>query len=83
MGQQSAHAHQHNHTHTHAPTHIGLQPVLVHLSKNKQGKFNFNPVSVNLLVELAKTVFALVVLLMLVRLCACARGGGGAARALG
>ena len=44
----------------------GLQPVLVHLSKNKDGKFSFDPISVNLLTELAKTIFALVVLLILV-----------------
>jgi hypothetical protein len=45
---------------------LGLQPVLVHLSKNKSGKFSFNPVSVNLLTELAKTTFAFCVLLALV-----------------
>lgn len=44
-----------------------MQPVLVHLSKNKEGKFSFNPVSVNLLVEVTKTVFALLVLIALVR----------------
>jgi hypothetical protein len=32
------------------------------MSKNKQGKFSFNPVSVNLMVEVVKTFFALVVL---------------------
>lgn len=45
----------------------GLQPVLVHLSKNDKGKFSFNPLSVNLMVEVFKVVFALVVLLILVR----------------
>jgi hypothetical protein len=44
----------------------GLQPVLVHLSKNDKGKFSFNPLSVNLMVEVFKVVFALVVLLILV-----------------
>ena len=44
----------------------GLQPVLVHMSKNKQGKFSFNPVSVNLMVEVSKTLFALVVLIIYV-----------------
>lgn len=44
----------------------GLQPVLVHLSKNDKGKFSFNPVAVNLMTELAKTLFALAVLLTLV-----------------
>eukprot|EP00877_Chromochloris_zofingiensis_P012402 jgi/Chrzof1/7415/Cz02g22130.t1 len=44
---------------------LGLQPVLVHLSKNKDGKFTFNPVSINLMVELAKSVFALLVLFVL------------------
>ncbi|GAB4818460.1 hypothetical protein N2152v2_005506 [Parachlorella kessleri] len=40
----------------------GLAPVLVHMAKDSSGKFAFNPVSVNLLVELAKTLFALVTL---------------------
>jgi hypothetical protein len=53
----------------------GLQPVLVHLSKNEQGKFSFNPVSVNLMTELAKTTFAIIVLLFLVR-----RGAAGGER---
>lgn len=44
----------------------GLQPVLVHLSKNKSGKFSFNPISVNLMTEIFKVVFALTVLLFLV-----------------
>ncbi|KAK9837659.1 hypothetical protein WJX74_002350 [Apatococcus lobatus] len=44
---------------------IGLQPVLVHMSKNAQGTFSFNPLSINLLVELAKTAFALSVLLVM------------------
>lgn len=44
----------------------GLQPVLVHLSKNDKGKFSFNPISVNLMTEVFKVVFALIVLLVLV-----------------
>lgn len=43
-----------------------MQPVLVHLSKNDKGKFSFNPISVNLMVEIFKVVFALIVLLILV-----------------
>ena len=46
--------------------HAGLQPVLVHMSKNAQGTFSFNPLSINLLVELAKTAFALSILLAVV-----------------
>lgn len=42
---------------------LGLQPVLVHLSKNKDGKFSFNPVSVNFMTELTKTIIAFIVLL--------------------
>lgn len=39
---------------------IGLAPVLVHMAKDPAtGKFAFSPVSVNLLVEIVKTVFAL------------------------
>jgi len=40
--------------------------VLVHLSKNKSGGFSFNPVAVNFLTELAKTVFAFLTLISLV-----------------
>ena len=46
---------------------VGVQPVLVHMSKNAQGTFSFNPLSINLLVELAKTAFALSVLMIMVR----------------
>ncbi|EFJ42093.1 hypothetical protein VOLCADRAFT_107400 [Volvox carteri f. nagariensis] len=58
---------------------LGLQPVLVHLSKNSKGTYSFHPVArfccavlslflpahllVNFMVELAKTLFALVVLM--------------------
>lgn len=38
------------------------------MSKNSQGKYSFNPVAVNLLVEVAKTLFALVTLLAFVSL---------------
>ena len=39
---------------------IGLAPVLVHMAKDPStGKFAFSPVSVNLLVEIVKTMFAL------------------------
>jgi hypothetical protein len=42
-------------------------PLLqVHLSKNKEGTYSFNPVSVNFLVELTKTIIALIVLLFVV-----------------
>lgn len=44
----------------------GLQPVLVHLSKNAQGKFSFNPVSINFLVEVVKTTFAIGMLILYV-----------------
>lgn len=44
----------------------GLQPVLVHMSKNAQGSYSFNPVSVNFLTELTKTMFALITLIFLV-----------------
>ena len=45
---------------------IGLAPVLVHMSKGPDGKFPFHPVSINLLVEVAKTIFATVVLMLYV-----------------
>lgn len=43
---------------------LGMQPVLVHLSKNSKGNYSFNPVAVNLLIELAKTTFAIITLLV-------------------
>ena len=46
---------------------IGLAPVLVHMSK-VDGRFPFHPVSINLLVEVAKTLFAAAVLGAYVRL---------------
>jgi hypothetical protein len=45
---------------------IGLAPVLVHMSKGPDGKFPFHPVSINLLVEVSKTVFATIVLMIYV-----------------
>ena len=45
---------------------IGLAPVLVHMSKGPDGKFPFHPVSINLLVEVAKTFFATVVIMIYV-----------------
>ncbi|WZY87607.1 hypothetical protein YC2023_044342 [Brassica napus] len=42
---------------------VGLQPVLVYMSK-VDGKFNFSPISVNFLTEIAKVVFAIVMLLV-------------------
>jgi len=44
---------------------LGLQPVLVHISKNAAGQYSFSPVAINFLVELLKTGFALATLLML------------------
>ncbi|PWA63309.1 Nucleotide-sugar transporter [Artemisia annua] len=45
---------------------IGLQPILVYMSK-VDGKFNFSPISVNFLTEVAKVVFALIMLLIQAR----------------
>ncbi|XP_010525895.1 PREDICTED: CMP-sialic acid transporter 2-like [Tarenaya hassleriana] len=45
---------------------VGLQPVLVYMSK-VDGKFNFSPVSVNFLTEMAKVLFAVVMLLFQAR----------------
>ncbi|KAF5783392.1 putative nucleotide-sugar transporter [Helianthus annuus] len=45
---------------------VGLQPILVYMSK-VDGKFSFSPLSVNLLTEVAKVVFALVMLLIQAR----------------
>ena len=47
---------------------IGLQPVLVHLSKAGKDSYAFHPVSLNFLVEVAKTSVAIVVLLAYVSL---------------
>ncbi|XP_030470302.1 CMP-sialic acid transporter 3 [Syzygium oleosum] len=45
---------------------VGLQPILVYMSK-VDGKFNFNPISVNFLTEAAKVLFAVVMLLFQAR----------------
>ena len=50
---------------------IGLAPVLVHMSKGPDGKFPFHPVSINLLVEVAKTFFAVVVIMIYVSPLSC------------
>ncbi|KAL9669954.1 hypothetical protein QQ045_007504 [Rhodiola kirilowii] len=42
---------------------VGFQPILVYMSK-VDGKFNFSPVSVNFLTEVAKVIFAIVMLLI-------------------
>jgi hypothetical protein len=44
----------------------GLSPILVHLSKNSQDRYSYHPISVSVLVELAKTSFATIVLLIYV-----------------
>jgi len=41
---------------------IGLQPILVHMSKDKHGKFSYSPISVNFLTEVTKCMFAIVLL---------------------
>eukprot|EP00884_Botryococcus_braunii_P008334 jgi/Botrbrau1/17501/Bobra.0054s0078.2 len=42
---------------------IGLAPVLVHMAKGPDGKYPFHPVSLNLMIEIAKTCFASAMLL--------------------
>uniref|UniRef100_A0A061RYD9 Nucleotide-sugar transporter n=1 Tax=Tetraselmis sp. GSL018 TaxID=582737 RepID=A0A061RYD9_9CHLO len=44
---------------------IGLQPILVHLSKDDTGHFAFNPVTVNLMTEVVKCIFAIGLLMFL------------------
>ena len=39
--------------------HVGIQPILVHMSKNDSGKYDYSLLSVNFLIEVAKTIFAL------------------------
>jgi hypothetical protein len=41
---------------------IGIQPILVHMSKDANGRFAYSPVSVNFLTEVAKCVFAIALL---------------------
>ncbi|KAL8479647.1 hypothetical protein ACS0TY_026525 [Phlomoides rotata] len=45
---------------------VGFQPILVYMSK-VDGRFNFSPISVNFLTEVAKIIFALVMLLIQAR----------------
>ncbi|XP_044466858.1 CMP-sialic acid transporter 2-like [Mangifera indica] len=45
---------------------VGLQPILVYMSK-VDGRFKFSPISVNFLTELAKVLFAIVMLLFQAR----------------
>ncbi|KAK9078987.1 hypothetical protein SSX86_000656 [Deinandra increscens subsp. villosa] len=45
---------------------VGLQPILVYMSK-VDGKFKFSPISVNFLTEVAKVIFAIVMLLIQAR----------------
>ncbi|RDY03896.1 CMP-sialic acid transporter 3, partial [Mucuna pruriens] len=45
---------------------VGFQPILVYMSK-VDGKFNFSPISVNFLTEIAKVFFAIVMLLLQAR----------------
>ncbi|XVE62133.1 hypothetical protein DITRI_Ditri06bG0094500 [Diplodiscus trichospermus] len=45
---------------------VGLQPILVYMSK-VDGHFKFSPISVNFLTEVAKVVFAIVMLLFQAR----------------
>ncbi|KAL3654519.1 CMP-sialic acid transporter 4 [Castilleja foliolosa] len=41
---------------------VGLQPILVFMSK-VDGRFKFSPISVNFLIEVAKVIFAIVMLI--------------------
>ncbi|KAJ4969205.1 hypothetical protein NE237_015906 [Protea cynaroides] len=45
---------------------VGLQPILVFMSK-VDGRFKFSPISVNFLTEIAKVIFAIVMLLFQAR----------------
>ncbi|XP_042433331.1 CMP-sialic acid transporter 5-like [Zingiber officinale] len=45
---------------------VGLQPILVYMSK-VNGKFNFSPISVNFLTEVAKVLFAITMLIIQAR----------------
>lgn len=42
---------------------VGLQPILVFMSK-VDGKFQFSPISVNFLTEVAKVIFAIIMLII-------------------
>lgn len=48
---------------------IGLQPVLVHLSKNANEGYSYHPISVNILIDLVRLGFAIIMLTLYVRLC--------------
>ena len=52
---------------------IGLQPILVHLTKNARGGFAYHPVSVNFITEATKVAFAIVFLMVQVRETDCVR----------
>eukprot|EP00232_Nephroselmis_pyriformis_P020871 CAMPEP_0182864744 /NCGR_PEP_ID=MMETSP0034_2-20130328/7324_1 /TAXON_ID=156128 /ORGANISM="Nephroselmis pyriformis, Strain CCMP717" /LENGTH=493 /DNA_ID=CAMNT_0024997007 /DNA_START=222 /DNA_END=1699 /DNA_ORIENTATION=+ len=43
---------------------IGLQPILVHMTKGEDGKFGYSPVTVNFMVEVCKCVFAVLLLVV-------------------
>lgn len=43
-------------------THPPAQPILVHMSKDANGRFAYSPVSVNFLTECAKCLFAVLLL---------------------
>ncbi|XP_051118248.1 CMP-sialic acid transporter 3-like [Andrographis paniculata] len=45
---------------------VGLQPILVYMSK-VDGRFNFSPISVNFLTEIAKVIFAVLMLIFQAR----------------
>ncbi|EPS65533.1 hypothetical protein M569_09244, partial [Genlisea aurea] len=45
---------------------VGLQPILVYMSK-VDGRFKFSPISVNFLTEVAKVIFAVVMLIIQAR----------------
>lgn len=47
---------------------VVLQPILVFMSK-VDGKFQFSPISVNFLTEVAKVFFAIIMLIIEVSLC--------------
>ena len=47
---------------------VCVQPILVHMSKDADGKFAYSPISVNFLTEVVKCLFAVVLLIYHVRL---------------
>lgn len=46
---------------------IGIQPILIHLSKNASSGYSYHPVSVTISVEAVKTVMAAAMLVIFVR----------------